>query len=452
MATFIHGIAASENIDSSGERISIAGMDISSLEKDGVFNYEHESGKVPDKDGRPVELQIKIPAQIVGKILKARKIFSEEDAEDEHQLYFWRKIQTPYLYVMGELFDDYTDAARDLAGKFRYDQDKKGQNERYVNNFSIEGGKIQKVGMEVPRSVARKVTITSFPCNKAAIAEMIVSQDKKKDDLDSIFKTESVVEIELFNFKPEFAKAEQFKVTTEEDMKKHAEVLGIEPMNKSLPIKTAVPGMAAKPAASPTPGAAMAPKLPSPTNNPGSHLGSTKSGKKIFSHAKIHEYRNFSMQDHDEAAAFHRQTAEKTKDPVAGKHHWDKMRLHLDAARTAERKLNRFAVGRQQAANRALGKSLDAGSAMAAPSQLTGGAALGKEDVSGPGKNKKKWLARAEQEYENWGKKEVFREFMKKRLPNLALGEIDAIGKTLALKKSIDAEKALSNLVKKEKK
>ena len=51
--TLIHGIAASENIDSSGERIIIAGMDISSLEVSGVFNYEHSSN---------------IPAQIVGKV------------------------------------------------------------------------------------------------------------------------------------------------------------------------------------------------------------------------------------------------------------------------------------------------------------------------------------------------------------------------------------------------
>jgi hypothetical protein len=444
MATFIHGIAASENIDSAGERISIAGMDISSLEKDGVFNYEHEQGKVTDKDGRPIEMQVKVPSQIVGKILKARKIYSESDCEDQHQLYFWRKIETPYVYVMGELFDDYTDAAKDVAGKFRYDADKKGQNERYVMNFSIEGGRIEKSGMEVKRSIARKVTLTGFPCNKAAIAEIV--KEKQKDDLDSIFKTESAVEIELFE--PKEFKIEAVK---EDDMKKHADMLGIEPMEKALPIKTTAPGMPVKPA--PRPLAGDAAKIPSQTTNPGTHMGTTKSGKKIFTHAKIHEYHGFGPQDHQEAANLHYAHAQAAKDPASGRHHLDKMKLHLQAAKTGEQKQARFsrgkaAVEQSRETNKLLGKTLDAGSALTAPSNLTGGAALAKEDLVG--KKKKKWLARAEEAYEHWEKKEEFRSFMKERLPHLALGEIDAIGKTIALKKALAAEKTLATLVKKD--
>ena len=129
MATYIHGIGASENIDSSGERLSIDGMDISSLDKDGVFTYEHELAKVAGPDGKPIDVSVKIPSQVVGKILKAKKIFSDKDCEDDHQMYFWNKCKTPYLYVMGELFDDYTEAAKDLAGKFRYDADHKDPKE-----------------------------------------------------------------------------------------------------------------------------------------------------------------------------------------------------------------------------------------------------------------------------------------------------------------------------------
>lgn len=185
MPTFIHGIAASENIDSSGERIIIAGLDSSSLEKDGVFNWEHKADQ---------------PGQVVGKVLKARKIFSEADCEDEHQLHFFKKCGVPYLYVMGELMDDYKESAREVAGQFQYDADRKQQNATSTANFSIEGAKIDKQGMDIVKSIARKVTITVLACNKAAVAEMLPAK-KPKDNIDSLFKTEAV-EAEILKYEP----------------------------------------------------------------------------------------------------------------------------------------------------------------------------------------------------------------------------------------------------------
>ena len=67
--TIIHGIAASEHLDSSGERIKIEGVDISSLTSDGVMNMEHQS---------------KEASAIVGKILEAKKILKRSDCENEH--------------------------------------------------------------------------------------------------------------------------------------------------------------------------------------------------------------------------------------------------------------------------------------------------------------------------------------------------------------------------------
>lgn len=447
MPTFIDGIAASENIDSSGERISIAGMDISSLAVDGVFTYEHEAATGPKGE----KITVKMPEQTVGKILKAKKIFSEKDCEDERESYFWNKCKTPYIYIMGELFDDYTDAARDLAGKFRYDQDRLNQNDRTVMNFSIEGAYIAKEGIEVTRSVARKCTITVLPCNKAARAEMIPAQGKSKNNIDSLFKTESI-EIELFKTEPKITVVP----TPADDMQKHADLLGILPMKKDvLPFKkplTTVPGAQAKQPAAPAPNAA--PKLPGPTNNPGRELGQTKSGKMILSHARIHEYHGFGSADHQDAANMHHEAAQKATNPVDGRHHLDKMKLHLQAARTAELRETRFARAKTATTNKTLSmhnnpglfrKSETAGSGMVAPSQLTGGAALAKESLEG----KQKWLTRAEEEYAKWDKRDQYRAFMKKRMPHLAEGEIDAIGKTIALKKAVDAEESLARLVKK---
>lgn len=440
--TFIDGIAASENIDSSGERISIAGMDISSLATEGVFTYEHEAAK----NAAGENITIKMPHQTVGKILKAKKIFSEKDCEDDRELHFWKKCQTPYIYIMGELFDDYTDAARDLAGKFRYDSDRKDQNQRSVMNFSIEGSYIARNGIEVTRSVARKCTITVFPCNKAAIAEMVPSPTaKKSNDIDSLFKTETI-EIELFKAEIPFAVAQ----TPAINMKKHADILGIEPMKKNvLPFKkplTTSPATAIKPAASGPAG--TAPKAPGATTSVGTPLGTTKAGRSVFSHGKIHEYHGFTSADHQQAANMHHAAAQDTKDPSMGAHHLDKMKLHLQAARTAEQREARFSRGKtQHLTNTGILKGMEAGSGMAAPSELSQEAALAKEDLKGK-MTKSEWLARAEQEYDQWDKREEYRKFMKIRMPHLAQGEIDAIGKTIALKKSLENEENMSKLIK----
>jgi hypothetical protein len=182
LGTLIHGIAASEHLDSSGERISIRGLDISSLPVDGVFNWEHKNDN---------------SFQIVGKILKAKKIFSKEDCENEHELYFWEKAQAPYVYVMGELFDGVGHkAAAEVAAMLRYDSAarKAGRPGKNVINFSIEGSKLNKEGQEIQRSLGRKVTITTAACNKVAVAEELRLGEEPNEILD-FSKSESGVEI-----------------------------------------------------------------------------------------------------------------------------------------------------------------------------------------------------------------------------------------------------------------
>lgn len=346
MATFVHGIAASENIDSSGERLLMSGLDISTLAIDGVFNWEHK------KD---------FPGQTVGKILKAKKIFSEQDCEDDQQLYFWNKITTPYLYVMGELFDDFQESAQDCAGMFKYDAAKKGKQDTNVVSFSIEGAKIEKQGMDVTRSVARKVTITNLPCNKAADAEMLTDGESENgDDVDSIFKAE-VIEISLI---------------------KNADKLGIVSMKKTLTTKPGIP------TASPAAPMGGDKGLPSKTTNAGQKMGTTSSGKDVFTHAKIHNYNNFSATDHKEAAEMHFKAASSASDHSNASRHRQTMNLHNQALKTAESKEGRFARGKAIATNiedkkfkQSIAKADTLGSSNAAPGQLTGHAALQKQNV-----------------------------------------------------------------------
>jgi hypothetical protein len=107
-----------------------------------------------------------------------------------------------------------------------------------------------------------------------------------------------------------------------------------------------------------------------------------------------------------------------------------------------------------------LKKAIEAGSYNAAPSTLTNGAAYqtenlsskqaktGMEDHKFQGTKKKDWNKQAKDDYERWPHKEKFEKFMQARMPHLALGEIQALGRVLSLKKTIDGEKALDGLVK----
>ena len=150
LGTLIHGIASSEHLDSSGERISIKGLDISSLMVDGVLNHEHKSD---------------VPSQIVGKILFAKKIFAEEDCSSAQELYFWKQVEAPYVYVIGELFDGVGHkGAQEIVAMLKYDElaRKNGRAGKNTVNFSVEGSKLNKEGQEITRSLARKITITAF--------------------------------------------------------------------------------------------------------------------------------------------------------------------------------------------------------------------------------------------------------------------------------------------------
>ena len=296
MSTFVDGVCASQALDSSGEVVDIKGLDISSLTVDGTLNWEHL------KD---------LPMQVIGKIIKAKKIFDAEGCDDERQSYYWNKCQLPFVYIVGELFDDYVESAKHVAGLFKYDFDKRDQNEANVLGFSVEGAKINKIGNVITHSIARKCTVTQLPCNKQAIAEMVPSSESKKDSLDEIFKTEANVEINIVNPKNTSHLLEMLK---KEDPAAHAKILGIDPILKSEVQK---------------------PKLSIVPKSSTHSIGKTKSGKDVYTHAKVHEYGDFSAQDHRDASTVHHDAAQKSKSARARAHHWDKSRLHQSAANSA---------------------------------------------------------------------------------------------------------------------
>src|SRR5690349_16214216 len=92
----IDGVAASEAIDSSGEILDVSGCDISDLEEGrGVLNYEHKS---ENDTGASF-------ADIIGRIVFAKKILKESDCSNDRERFYWSTVKLPFIYIQCELFD-----------------------------------------------------------------------------------------------------------------------------------------------------------------------------------------------------------------------------------------------------------------------------------------------------------------------------------------------------------
>lgn len=299
MSTFLHGIGTVQFLDKSAEVIELSGMDITSLAKTGVINYEHKSD---------------VPAQLVGKILKAKKIFTKDDCSNDHELYFWNKVKTPYLYIMAELLDDYCDSAKHVAGILRYDRDKKDQNEYAMAWFSVEGSEIpnsRKISQVISRAIARKVTLTTAPCNQSCAVEILDNQAPKiKDDFEEIFKNDKEA-IDLFK------SGEGVKLYEDFLAKRDAEG----------------PSLGGK-----------APKDPyAEYEGKGIHIGRTSSGKKVWSHGPARDY-DFNPAEHKEAAEHHKRAIVTADNPKLIDNHVERMKQHNAAALSGGRQENRAAL------------------------------------------------------------------------------------------------------------
>jgi hypothetical protein len=199
MGTLLHGIACSESIDSSGEKLMMNGLDISTFVPMGVANFEHSS---------------KEASQIVGKVLEAKKIFSKEDCETEGHLYFWEISKVPFLYSIVELFDDTGHSgAQDVAAMAKW-QEKLFEQGKIdfktifpVVGWSIEGSTLEKQSDgRITSSLAKKVSVTVAPCHKRAYVRVYNPEksakkpenrqksDKFKEILENIFKSEISLE------------------------------------------------------------------------------------------------------------------------------------------------------------------------------------------------------------------------------------------------------------------
>jgi len=344
MGMLISGIAACETIDSSGEILKIDGLDISSLERDGVLNVEHES---------------KSMSNIVGKILKAKKIFSDQDCVNESQKKYWKMVQTPYLWILGELFDDVGHSeAQNIVAMLKYDMKAKAEG-KYTEdmaqliNLSVEGAKLKKDGNVVSRSIARKISITITPCNKVAQAEA-----HQADAAKTVSKKNGKLPSDLSIFKSETFSLPQADV----DMN----------LNKADHLKLV---------------------------KPSEPIGTTSSGKSIgHPQDRLSYHKGFNQQDHKDAHEAHSRAATaayEQKDYKTHQAHTLAAKFHHQSSQSARPATPKNASVVRGAATTTkvtpskhtpygqigMKKAMTLGGGGGAPSTLAGGAALSKEDL-----------------------------------------------------------------------
>lgn len=178
----IAGIAASQAIDSSAEVLDVEGCDITSLQEGrGFLNWEHLQ-KDNDKS---------VPgSEIVGKIVFAKKILSEDDCADPLQEHFWEQSKVPFVYIVGRLYNNQPGhtSSKHIAGIIR---DAIQHHEDLVIGFSIEGSTLKREGNKLTQCVAKNCAVTLQPCNKTA-KFVVVSDPYLKIDGDVVKKTETV--------------------------------------------------------------------------------------------------------------------------------------------------------------------------------------------------------------------------------------------------------------------
>lgn len=274
MGTKLSGIAAAETWDSSNELLRMDGLDISSiLDGTAFLNYEHQNTNPTNG--------------CVGKILTGKKIFTEQDCETQDQLKWWKQVQMPFLYIIGELFDEEGhSAAIDIAAMLKYDDKMRkqgliGKNGlKPIVNFSVEGAKLASKDGVISRSIARKVSVTVLACNKVCEAALYTEEVPQQQPQ---AKPMTFAEIKNGLVQKGMIKSESTGSLT-----------------KAEPLK-------------------IAPK-PKP-------IGATSSGKPVHL-GNFQDFAGWDHKDHKDAANMHYNAGMKATDPAARSKHMMKVNFH----------------------------------------------------------------------------------------------------------------------------
>lgn len=166
---YTDGIASAETPDSSGEILQIKGCDITEWEEGrGLLNWEHRNPKSPGAG----------PNDFVGKIVYCKKIFKRDDCENDRQKMYWDSVKVPYIYVVCRLYDGAGHPqATALAAQIR---DHVANGDMIMCRYSLEGSTLDKKDNVIRESVARLLSFTIKPANRACDSGLLADPNAPK--------------------------------------------------------------------------------------------------------------------------------------------------------------------------------------------------------------------------------------------------------------------------------
>jgi hypothetical protein len=195
----VFAVLSAQVPDTTGEVLDIKNADISSLKKGTApMNTEHVNPEDIDKAAKnDDEKDFDGFTTIVGRVVNAKKIFSEQDCENEYEYKAWQDLEVPMIVGVVEFFDgkDATDNQKAAASLVRMAPDMIG--------FSVEGQILHRDGNRLSDTVIKKIACTLKPANKASRIEGVI-KDSASDSPASVIRKASEDETnfyQLSNFK-----------------------------------------------------------------------------------------------------------------------------------------------------------------------------------------------------------------------------------------------------------
>lgn len=168
----VAAVLSAETPDTTGEILDIKNADISALKTGRApLNTEHIN---PDDIAKGDDSDFKGFNTIIGRVITAKKIFSEKDCENQYELSAWNDLQVPLIFGYLEFFDgdDAHDNAKAAASIVRTAH-KNGFD--HLIGFSVEGQILKRDGNRLTDTIIKRVAATAKPANKAARIEGVLS-------------------------------------------------------------------------------------------------------------------------------------------------------------------------------------------------------------------------------------------------------------------------------------
>jgi len=163
------GVFSAQTPDTSGEVLDVKGADIDELKSGkALVNTEHINPEdLKDEKNKGFEgFQ-----SIVGRVMNAKKIFSEKDCSNKQELQAFKKLKVPLIWGQVEIFDDEDHPNAKAAASIIRNFEKAGVEQQL--GFSVEGATVKREGNYLKETAIRRLALTHKPCNKAAKVEFV---------------------------------------------------------------------------------------------------------------------------------------------------------------------------------------------------------------------------------------------------------------------------------------